>query len=103
MRHKNFEGVELYCAERFVQIETEGAVEHFFTATAPINNEEEENKVERVQEDVVPFPGAYRVNVTDATRLAAVLPTDDNNGPALGNFQRQTSLLLHKVNGDTTT
>ncbi len=52
---------------------------HFFTAVAPINNEEEEKKVERVLEDVVPFLGTDRVDVTDAIRLAAVLPSDDDS------------------------
>ncbi len=37
--------------------------------------------MERVLENVVPFLGADRVVVPDAIRLAAVLPTDDNNEP----------------------
>ncbi len=86
MRHDNFEGVELYYLERFLRIEAEGAAEYFFTATAPINNEEEENDVERVPEDVIPFLGGDRVNVIDAIHLAAVLPTDDDNEPAPENI-----------------
>ncbi len=86
LQHDNFEGMELYCVECFARIETEGAAKHFFTASAPINNEEEENKVERVPEDVVPFLGADRVDVTDAICLAAVLPTDDDNEPTLENI-----------------
>ncbi len=45
MQHNNLEGVELYCIERFIQIEPEGAAEHFFTATTPIDNEQQDNKV----------------------------------------------------------
>ncbi len=77
MQHANFEGVELYCVEKLVQIKTEGVL----IATVPINNEQEENKVETVPEDVVPFLGADGVNVTDAIRLAAVIPTVDDNEP----------------------
>ncbi len=42
--------------------------------------------MEKAPKDVVPFLGADRVNVTNAIRLAAVLPTDDDNERALENI-----------------
>ncbi len=42
--------------------------------------------MERVPEDVFPFLWPDRVNVTDAIRLAALLPTDDNTVPAPENI-----------------
>ncbi len=87
MQHdNNFEGVELYCHEQILQIEAESAAEHFFIATAPINNEEEQNKEERIAEDVVSSLGENRVDVTDAIHLAALLPTNDDNEPAPENI-----------------
>ncbi len=67
------------CVERLFELRLKVLLSTSFTATAPIDNQEEENKVERVPEDVVLFLGANRVNVTDIMCLAAVLPTDDNN------------------------
>ncbi len=65
MRRDNVEEVELYCVESFVQIETEGAAEHFFTATLPIDPEEKQNKEERVLENAVLFLGADRLKGSD--------------------------------------
>jgi len=88
MRHDNFAGLELYCVERFVRVEMEGAPEHFFNAIAPIDNEEEEaiNEEQRIPDNVVPFLGVDRVDATDAIRLAAVLATDDDDEPAPENI-----------------
>ncbi len=102
-RHDNLKRAEMYCVETFVRIEAEGASEHFLTAAAPINNKEEEHEVERVPEDLVPLLGQIGSMSPRQNALPQLSQPMTRMNLLRRILQMQTSLLLHKFNGDTTT
>lgn len=84
MRHDDFPGVELYCVEKFVRIETSGSVEHYFTTVAAARVQEDENGVdsEALPQHVVAFLERDLIDNDSARLIANAIPTDNDNDPA---------------------
>ena len=81
-RHDDFEGIVLYCTQRYAKIVTEGPAEGYFDENAVAENVEEEAKDEEMMlpTEIVEAAQREQVEVQDARALAIEL--DDDNEPA---------------------